>query len=86
MLYIVAYDLNKPEQDYPELIKALNGYPSNHIQKSVWLISTNQKANQIVDNLKQYFDKNDTLIVLAWNDDYQGLLTETQWDWIHSHR
>lgn len=63
--YVVGYDLNKPGQDYAELIKALRAYPNwwHHLD-STWVIKTDWTTAQIRDDLMQHIDKSDELLVM----------------------
>ena len=63
-IYIVGYDLNKPGQDYTDLTNALKAYATWwHNLDSTWIIETNDTPVQVRDNLAQYLDKNDELLV-----------------------
>jgi hypothetical protein len=63
-VHMVGYDLNKPGQDYSDLIDAIKAYKTwwHHLD-STWIIETNQTAVQVRDNLQRYLDKNDELLV-----------------------
>jgi hypothetical protein len=63
-LYVIGYDLNKPGQDYSDLFEALKSYGAwwHHLD-STWIVVTDQSAARVRDNLKQYMDKNDELLV-----------------------
>lgn len=43
-LYIVSYDLNKPEQDYPKLISELKRLGAIKILYSEWLLKIDETA------------------------------------------
>jgi len=86
--YIITYDLHQPGQEYHPLIDALKkSYPAHgRLQLSVWLIVTDESAQQIRDRLAQYIDKNDKIFVAkvsrpaAWKGYDQG------WsDWLKRH-
>lgn len=63
-IYLISYDLSKPEQDYEGLINAIEKLDSPiHIQKSVWLIDTNFNCNQIYSILSPFLDKDDALFI-----------------------
>src|SRR5262249_3518629 len=64
--YLVCYDLNKPGQDYSDLINAIKAYGTwwHHLD-STWIIQTNQTAQQIRDNLVAHIDANDELLVVG---------------------
>ena len=65
-LYMVGYDLDKPGQDYPDLIAAIKTYGTwwHHLD-STWLIVTDKSVVQVRDHLKQCLDSNDKLLVAA---------------------
>jgi len=79
-IYHLSYDLNKPEQDYKELIERLNKYQNKHIMKSTWIIKTDEDANTIFQKVKPHLDQNDTLLISEITSNRQGLLN--CWDWI----
>jgi hypothetical protein len=62
--YMVGYDLNKPLQNYTELITAIKAYDTwwHHLD-STWIIKTDETAAQIRDNLTKHIDANDELLV-----------------------
>ncbi len=62
--YMVGYDLNGPEKDYPDLIEAIKGYGTwwHHLD-STWIIVTDQSHVQIRDYLKRCIDQDDELLV-----------------------
>ncbi|MBQ6976344.1 MAG: hypothetical protein IJQ16_07310 [Selenomonadaceae bacterium] len=64
MVYLVSYDLNAPEQDYPKIIKAIETYDLHcRILKSQWLIFSNRSAEQIFNHLSRFIDEDDELFV-----------------------
>jgi len=63
--YLVGYDLNRPHQDYPELIRAIKQFPWWHYLDSTWIVKSNSKASEIRDNLAQHIDTNDELLVVS---------------------
>jgi hypothetical protein len=73
-LFVIAYDLNRPGQDYERLHASINALPGvvRHCQLSTWIVDTNLSAVQIRDNLQ--VDYNDSLLVaeatgaIAWNN------------------
>ena len=64
--YMVGYDLNKPVQNYTELIDAIKSYGTwwHHLD-STWIIKTDQTPVEVRDNLAQHIDSNDELLVAA---------------------
>lgn len=62
--FIITYDLNKPGQDYTDLIDAIKSYSAwCNIAKSVWCIITNDTAETTRNFLKKFLDQNDILFV-----------------------
>lgn len=66
MSYLICYDLDKPGQDYSDLIPALKKLSAKRIEMSVWFLSsTVLTPTQIVNHLAQFVDSNDRLLVVA---------------------
>jgi CRISPR-associated endonuclease Cas2 len=64
--YLICYDLDKPGQDYSDLIPALQKLGAKRIEMSVWLLfSTNLTPLQIINHLAQFVDSNDRILVVA---------------------
>lgn len=63
--YMVGYDLNRPGQDYKDLIGAIEKLSGTrwHCLDSTWLIVTDRSAKEIRDALKPHLDGNDELLV-----------------------
>jgi hypothetical protein len=61
---LVGYDLNRPGQDYDELIEKLKGCPNwwHHLD-STWLIKANLTLEQLRNQLTPFLDKNDESLV-----------------------
>lgn len=77
-LYQIDYDLRK-QRDYAALYERLRQYGTYcRALESSWVISTNQTAAQVRDNLAQAMDKDDGLLVtlLANEAAWQGLTNE----------
>jgi hypothetical protein len=62
-LYWVGYDLDKPGQDYSDLIRRLQQLGAKRILKSDWLLPSTSTAMQIYDDLAPYLDANDRILV-----------------------
>ncbi len=63
-LYMICYDLNAPNQNYNLLYDAIRSYGAwwHHLD-SLWIIKTQSTATEIRDNLRQFIDSNDSLLV-----------------------
>jgi hypothetical protein len=68
---LVGYDLNRPGQNYADLIGALKRYPAWwHYLDSTWLIRTNDAPTEVRDHLGSMVDSDDELLVLDVTDDF----------------
>lgn len=73
--YLISYDLNAPEQDYPAIIRAIETYEIRcKILKSQWLVLSNKTADEIVKHLSRFIDSNDELFVCEVNANCCGQL------------
>ncbi len=86
MLYLVCYELKRPNQDYDSLYAAIEGIGNNiHATTSHWFVQTSLSAAQIYGRLKPHIDDNDYIFVTSVGHDRQGWLPQKVWDWIDSH-
>lgn len=63
--YLISYDLDKPGQDYPRIIKELERLGAIRILYSEWIWKATWTAVQVRDHLKSFIDSNDMLLVVA---------------------
>jgi CRISPR/Cas system-associated endoribonuclease Cas2 len=71
--FYIAYDLDKPGQNYPELWNELDSLGAQRVQDSVWVLASDSAAKDLRDTLQQYIDQNDRLLVVqsagsAWQN------------------
>lgn len=85
--YMIGYDLNRPGQDYANLIEAIKKIGSWwHCLDSTWLVKSDATAVQIRDYLAPHIDQTDELLVAdvgraaAWI----GLCEECS-SWLHNN-
>ncbi len=82
--FIISYDLKAPGRDYASLYSEIKRFQEwQHPMESMWLIYTNETANNIYNRIRPKMDDNDLLFVseLATRH-WQGWLPRTCWDWI----
>lgn len=64
-LFYVAYDLDKPGQNYPNLWDELESLAAVRVQDSVWALrATDTTASELCKLLNTHVDKNDRLLVV----------------------
>lgn len=86
--YLVGYDLNRPHQDYPDLIeaiKALSGGTWWHHLDSTWIFRSGLSAEQIRDALVPHIDQNDELLVVALTGEGAWRIASSGSDWLLKH-
>jgi hypothetical protein len=64
--YLIGYDLNKSDKDYPKLIEAIKGLTDTwwHHLDSTWIIKHAGTAATIRGILKPHIDSDDELLVV----------------------
>jgi hypothetical protein len=74
-IFLISYDLRKPDFDYKPLYAALNTIKAKHIQDSVWGVNTISSAAVVFDYLWQHMhNENDRLFVVTFESsaDYKA--------------
>ena len=74
-IFIISYDLRKPDFDYKPLYDALDTFKAKRIQDSVWGINTASSANVVYKYLRQHIhNEEDRLFVVTFDktQDYQA--------------
>lgn len=63
--FLIGYDLNKPSQEYSDLISAIKSIGGwwHHLD-STWIVKSDKNCKEIRDQLKPYIDANDELLVV----------------------
>jgi hypothetical protein len=79
-LYMVSYDLDKPGQNYPALIKRLQEFLAQRILFSQWLMVHTASPEAIRNDLQRFMDANDRIIVseLKNHAAWQGLMISNE--------
>lgn len=62
-LFVISYDLHV-RRDYARIIHRLRSTGAVKALESTWLAETNATAAAVRDDLKQYVDSDDTLLIL----------------------
>jgi CRISPR/Cas system-associated endoribonuclease Cas2 len=67
-VFLISYDLRKPDFDYKPLYAALATMKAKHVQDSVWGIDTNWDAAKVFDTLWQHMhNEKDRLFVVTFD-------------------
>ena len=62
---LISYDLDKPGQEYHQLIMELKRLGAVKVLYSEWLFKTTSSAAEVRDHLKRFTDANDMLLVVS---------------------
>ena len=66
-VFIISYDLRKPDFDYKRLYDALAELGAEHVQDSVWGLNTEWSAREVFDYLWQHMHyQKDRLFVVTF--------------------
>ena len=85
-IYLVAYDFPGPSEKYSELFNELkNSRRWWHYIDAVWLLSTDESADEIFERLEPSLDDDISLFITEIGNDRQGWLPERAWKWIRKH-
>jgi CRISPR/Cas system-associated endoribonuclease Cas2 len=67
-VYLISYDLRKPDFDYDDLYAELANIHAKHVQDSVWGVRTNQTATEVFDRLwTKMHNAKDRLFVVTFD-------------------
>jgi CRISPR/Cas system-associated endoribonuclease Cas2 len=80
-VFLISYDLRKPDFDYKPLYAALDKVKAKHIQDSVWGIDTTSSAEVVYKYLSQHMHSDrDRLFVIPFNkaQDYKAVNSITK--------
>ena len=88
VVHIVTYDLKSPNdtaQDYERVIAGLKSLYETwcHLEKSVWLVVTDQGAAEVRDSIKRFLYSTDVLFVGRLSGNWAGFnLGEERAQWL----
>lgn len=89
MVYFITYDLNKSGKDYTGVYEAIKDASNGvwcHYWDSSWLIRSNLlTATQVFKKIQPHLDSDDRCFVVQVTDNYQGWLSEKEWDYIKNN-
>jgi len=62
-LYVVSYDLSKPEQHYPQLLEYLHLLGARRLLDSQWMVRSGATSDAVYQGIRAHIDSNDALLV-----------------------
>lgn len=85
---LISYDLNRPRQNYPDLIDAIKDLgPWCRPLASLWLVISNLTVQELLHTLQPHIDANDELLVVDVTGDAAGWtgLSEEASNWLRDN-
>lgn len=81
-VYCISYDLQS--KNYDTLVAAIQSYGFWwHQAKSTWFIETDQTTRQVLDNLRNFADASDKIIVIKVQKNWWAFgHTEEEYNWM----
>ena len=82
--YIITYQIRNPWEYYGDFYDAIKkNYPEyQHALEESWFIKTDDEPQKIIDNIKSYLKKNDSVFVVEITDKYAGWMPKSLWKWL----
>lgn len=62
-LYLVSYNLARPEQEYPQLVEYLNLIGARRVLFSEWIVRSGATRDAVYNGIRAHLDHNDGLLV-----------------------
>jgi len=88
LVHLITYDLKSPNdtpEDYQRVIDGLKSAYGTwcHLEKSVWLVSTDQSSSEVRDVIKKFMNSSDVLFVAKLSGNWGSYnLTSKRTDWL----
>jgi len=71
-VFLISYDLRKPDHDYDPLYDGLAKIKAKHVQDSVWGVRTRSSAEEVFDYLWQFMhNEKDRLFVVPFDKEQE---------------
>jgi hypothetical protein len=81
-LLLVAYDLNKPEQDHSGILEQIEKYSNIRLTDASYAIITDKTPRAICEEFIKFIDKNDNLYVITLKLPYKAVGSNQANDWL----
>ncbi len=81
---LVSYDLNRPGQNYPDLIKTIERYTHCKALKSMYFIDTAEDVTVVRDKLMKLIDGGDQLYVMRLRKHWAATRKDQCTNWLQN--
>jgi hypothetical protein len=82
-LLLVAYDLNKPEQDHTELLEQIKRYSNVRLTESSFAIITDETPKTVCGKLNKFINNGDNIYVITLKRPYDTCKPNLASDWLN---
>lgn len=82
---LVTYDLNKPGQDYTDLLKEIKKSSWARLSESSYAVATDLTPSQLYDRLSPHIDSSDHLYIINLRRPYCGRGPKAVNDWLEQN-
>ena len=82
---LVTYDLNKPGQDYSDLLKAIKSYTWARLSESSYAIVTDKTPTTISGELKPFLDASDYIYIVNLKRPFWEFGLKEINEWLEKH-
>jgi hypothetical protein len=72
-VFLICYDLRKPDYDYDPVWAELDNIGAQHIQDSVWAVQSNKSANELFQLLWPHFHNEKDRLLISSINSYWGI-------------
>ncbi|NBI06690.1 hypothetical protein [Senegalia massiliensis] len=82
-VYLISYDLNKPDNNYESLYETIKSYEAwwHHLD-STWIIETSSSCQSVSNNIKSHIHSDDNLLIIEVKNNFNGMLPNHAWEYL----
>jgi hypothetical protein len=79
---LVTYDLNKPGQDYLDVLNVIKSFSWARLSESSYVIATEFTPAAVMDKLRPFLDPSDNIYVITLKRPYAGFGPKAVNEWL----
>ena len=79
---LITYDLKRPGQDYPDLLKYIKGHAWARLSESSYAIETSLSPSAVLAQARKFIDANDTIFVITLTSPWDGFGPKDVIEWL----
>ncbi|WP_319403656.1 hypothetical protein [uncultured Anaeromusa sp.] len=84
MLFLITYDFNQPQQEYPDFFNAIENLGDTHqLMSSVWLLNTDKSASVVHLTLARHIQHSDYLLIDRVTRNTKGNFNQAAINWLN---